>query len=166
MSPNKPGLVFEPGIAKLLRAGHDIILQMHYTTNGTAAIDRTQVGFIFAKEPPKQIHVTGLAVQLGFVIPAGDPNAEVKARRRAQAGHDQTSLTPHMHVRGKDMTYTAFYPDGTSEVLLRVPRYDFNWQITYELAKPKRLRRAPGSRSWRTTTTRRATSTIPIPRRT
>ena len=50
-----------------------------------------------------------------------------------------TSLTPHMHVRGKDMLYTAVYPDGTSEVLLNVPRYDFNWQITYELAKPKLL---------------------------
>jgi hypothetical protein len=44
-----------------------------------------------------------------------------------------------MHVRGKDMTYTALYPDGTSEVLLSVPKYDFNWQITYELATPKRL---------------------------
>jgi hypothetical protein len=50
-----------------------------------------------------------------------------------------TSLTPHMHVRGKDMTYTATYPDGTSEVLLAVPRYDFNFQITYELAKPKTI---------------------------
>src|SRR5262245_14443463 len=50
-----------------------------------------------------------------------------------------TSLTPHMHVRGKDMTYTAAYPDGTSEVLLSVPKYDFNWQIRHELAGPKRL---------------------------
>ena len=135
VSPNKPGLVFEPGVAKLLRAGHDIILQMHYTTNGTEAIDRTEVGFIFAKEPPKQVHVTGLAVQLSFVIPAGDPNAEVKGVAEIRQDTIMTSLTPHMHVRGKDMTYTAFYPDGTSEVLLRVPRYDFNWQITYELAQ-------------------------------
>ena len=110
---------------------------MHYTTNGTAAVDRTQVGFIFAKEPPKQIHVTGLAVQPRFVIPAGDPNAEVKAVAEIRQDTIITSLTPHMHVRGKDMTYTAFYPDGTSEVLLRVPKYDFNWQITYDLAKPK-----------------------------
>jgi len=44
-----------------------------------------------------------------------------------------------MHVRGKDMTYPAIYPDGTSEVLLRVPKYDFNFQITYDLAKPKLL---------------------------
>ena len=139
VSPNKPGLVFEPGVAKLLRAHHDIILQMHYTTNGTPASDRTQLGFIFAKEPPKQIHVTGLAVQPRFVIPAGDGNAEVKAVTELRADTVVTSLTPHMHVRGKDMTYTAIYPDGTSEVLLRVPKYDFNFQITYDLAKPKML---------------------------
>jgi len=139
VSPNKPGLVFEPGIAKLLKAHHDIILQMHYTTNGTEAVDRTQVGFVFAKEPPKQVHVTGLAAQLQFLIPAGDPNAEVKAVSVLRQDTIITSLTPHMHVRGKDMTYTAFYPDGTSEVLLSVPKYDFNWQITYELASPKHL---------------------------
>jgi hypothetical protein len=78
-------------------------------------------------------------VQLGFLIPAGDPNAEVKGVANIMQDTVITSLTPHMHVRGKDMTYTAVYPDGTSEVLLRVPKYDFNWQITYELASPKRL---------------------------
>ena len=48
-------------------------------------------------------------------------------------------MTPHMHVRGKDMTYIAHYPDGRDETLLSVPKYDFNWQITYELAEPKVL---------------------------
>ena len=139
VSPNKPGLIFEPGIAKLLRAHQDIIVQIHYTTNGKEAVDRTQIGIIFAKEPPKQVHVTGLAVQSRFVIPAGDANAEVKVVWEAKQDFVMTSLTPHMHVRGKDMTYTAFYPDGTSEVLLAVPRYDFNFQITYELAKPKTI---------------------------
>jgi hypothetical protein len=50
-----------------------------------------------------------------------------------------TTYTPHMHVRGKDKTYIAHYPDGTTETLLSVPKYDFNWQITYELATPKVL---------------------------
>ena len=139
VTPNKPGVVFDPGVARLLRGHQDIILQMHYTTNGKEAVDRTQVGFVFAKEPPKQIHVTGLAVQPRFLIPAGDPNAEVKAVAEIRQDTIMTSLTPHMHVRGKDMTYTALYADGTSEVLLSVPKYDFNWQITYELATPKRL---------------------------
>jgi len=73
------------------------------------------------------------------VIAAGDPNAEVKAVTELKQDVALTSLTPHMHVRGKDMKYTATYPDGTSEVLLNVQRYEFNFQITYELAKPKLL---------------------------
>ena len=139
VSPNKPGLVFEPGVAKLLKAGHDIILQMHYTTNGTAAVDRTELGFIFAKEPPKQIHVTGLAVQPRFVIPAGDANAEVKAVAEIRQDTVLTSLTPHMHVRGKDMTYQLTYPNGETETLLSVPHYDFNWQLGYDVAKPIKI---------------------------
>ena len=56
-------------------------------------------------------------------------------------------MTPHMHVRGKDMTYIAHYPDGTSETLLSVPKYDFNWQITYQLEKPKVLPKGTAGRS-------------------
>jgi hypothetical protein len=139
VTPNKPGVVFDPGVARLIRAHHDIILQMHYTTNGKEAIDRTQLGIIFASEPPKKIAGGGMVLQPRFVIPAGDGNAEVRGVTNIKQDTLLTNLTPHMHVRGKDMKYTAFYPDGTSEVLLNVPRYDFNWQITYELAQPKLL---------------------------
>jgi mono/diheme cytochrome c family protein len=139
VTPNKPGVVFPDGVARLLRGKHDIILQMHYTTNGTPAIDRTEVGIIFAKEPPKKVAAGGMALNPRFVIPAGDGNAEVRAVQAIAQDTMLTTLTPHMHVRGKDMTYIAHYPDGTSETLLSVPKYDFNWQITYELAQPKLL---------------------------
>jgi hypothetical protein len=36
-----------------------------------------------------------------------------------------------MHLRGKDMTITAFLPGGREHTLLRVPSYDFNWQLFY-----------------------------------
>jgi hypothetical protein len=139
VTPNKPGVVFEPGVARLLRGKSDIILQIHYTTNGTEAVDRTQVGIIFAKEPPRKVAAGGMALNPRFVIPAGDGNHEVRAVQAIGRDTVLTTLTPHMHVRGKDMTYIAHYPDGTSETLLSVPRYDFNWQITYELAQPKIL---------------------------
>jgi hypothetical protein len=48
-------------------------------------------------------------------------------------------MTPHMHLRGKDAKYIAYYPDGTTETLLNVPKYDFNWQTAYRFAEPKRL---------------------------
>jgi mono/diheme cytochrome c family protein len=139
VTPNKPGLVFEPGIARRLRGNQDIVLQIHYTTNGTEATDRTTVGIIYAKQPPTKLAAGGMALNGKFVIPANADNHEVTATQVIAKDTWLTSLTPHMHVRGKDMTYIAHYPDGTDETLLSVPKYDFNWQITYELAKPKLL---------------------------
>jgi len=139
VTPNKPGVVFPPGVARLMRGNSDIVLQMHYTTNGTEATDRTTVGIIYAKEPPTKMTQGGMAINTQFVIPANDGNAEVKGMATLPRDTTLTSLTPHMHMRGKDMIYIAHYPDGTSETLLSVPRYDFNWQITYELAQPKQL---------------------------
>jgi hypothetical protein len=138
--PSRPGVVLPPGVAKLLPAHSDIILQMHYTTNGAASTDRTEVGLIFAKEPPKQAVVGGGGLtNVNFVIPPNDPNFEVRTKRTLPEDTLLWSMMPHMHVRGKDMTYIAHYPDGHSEVLLSVPHYDFNWQTTYEFVRPKLL---------------------------
>ena len=131
VTPNKPGLVFEPGVARMLRGNSDIVMQMHYTTNGTEVKDRTEVGIIYAKQPPTRLAAGGLVLNPRFVIPANDGNAEVKATSMIARDTVVTTLTPHMHMRGKDMIYIAHYPDGTSETLLSVPKYNFNWQITY-----------------------------------
>ena len=138
-TPNKPGIRYPDGVARLLRGNHDIVLQMHYTTNGKEASDRTRVGIIYAKEAPKKLAAGGMVLQPRFVIPAYDGNAEVKGVTKIQRDTVVMTYTPHMHVRGKDMKYIAHYPDGTTETLLNVPKYDFNWQITYELAAPKVL---------------------------
>ena len=139
VTPNKPGVVFDPGVGRLLKANTDIILQMHYTTNGEATTDKTVVGVRYLTEPPAMVARGGSVIQPQFVIPAGAANHEVRGSRVLQADTILTSLTPHMHMRGKDMTYTATYPDGRSEVLLSVPKWDFNWQITYQLKEAKRL---------------------------
>ena len=138
-TPNKPGVVFGDGIARLLRANSEIVLQMHYTTNGVEADDRTSIALIFAKEPPSKMVRGGMALNLRFLIPAGAPNHEVRAVQTFKEETVLTSMTPHMHSRGKDMTYVAYYPDGRSETLLSVPKYDFAWQHTYHLAEPKVL---------------------------
>jgi hypothetical protein len=139
VTPNKPGLVFAPGVARLLRGNSDIVMQIHYTTNGTETKDRTTVGIIYAKQPPTKVAAGGMVINPRFVIPANDGNAEVKATTTLSRDTTLTAMTPHMHVRGKDMIYIAHYPDGTSETLLSVPKWDFNWQITYMLAQPKVL---------------------------
>jgi hypothetical protein len=128
-----------PGQAKLIKAGSTLMFQLHYTTIGTPQEDQTSVGFIFAKEPPRE-RIKGILVyNTRFTLPAGSSNQMVGAR--AELLHDvkMVSILPHMHLRGKDFQVRAIYPAGESEILLRVPNYDFNWQINYYLAKPKLL---------------------------
>lgn len=138
-APGELPTVLPPGSAKKIPKGAALVFQMHYTPNGTEQTDRSSVGIIFAKEPPKNEVRTRAIATRGFSIPAGDAN--YKAVSNSTFAQDATlfGLLPHMHLRGKSFTYQAHYPDGTSETLLSVPRYDFSWQATYRLQKPLKL---------------------------
>jgi hypothetical protein len=81
-TPNKPGVVYEPGVARLLKAGSEIVLQMHYTTMGLPATDRTSLAVIYAKEPPTRVIAGGNAMNVRFEIP---PNAAPPITRSAPA---------------------------------------------------------------------------------
>ena len=128
-----------PGTARLVKAGSVFVFQMHYTTNGEATTDKTSVGIVFAKNPPQKSVQTGLAANNNFVIPPGEANHEVRSSTTFGEDVKLLSFMPHMHFRGKDFKYTATYPDGRTEVLLNVPKYDFNWQLTYTLKEPVSL---------------------------
>jgi hypothetical protein len=137
-----PGRLYEPfeeGVARKIPAGSKIVLQMHYTTIGQPISDVTQVGVILAKEPPSKLRASGggQMPNTSFAIPPGNPNYEVSAKTVMQKDTYLSSVYPHMHVRGKDVSYKLIYPDGREEVVLRVPKYDFNWQTSYQLAEPK-----------------------------
>jgi hypothetical protein len=137
--PGLPPRAFPKGRAILLPKGSDLVMQLHYTASGKAARDQTKVGIIFAKEPPKERFI-GIAVANGkFVIPPGADNHRVDAEVTLASDLRLIDFTPHMHLRGKSFEYRAILPDGSEEVLLNVPRYDFNWQITYELATERVL---------------------------
>jgi hypothetical protein len=125
--------------ARLIPAGADIVLEVHYTTNGTAGADQTKVGLELAPAAPERLFMSVAAAQPGLKIAPGDANAEAKAVLKFGQPVDLVYMQPHMHLRGKDATLEAQYPDGRRETLLRVPRYDFNWQIVYYQQKPLRL---------------------------
>jgi hypothetical protein len=128
-----------PGMAKLIPKGSSLVFQVHYTTNGTPGTDRSKVGLIFAKEPPRAEVRTGMVANPLFAIPPRADNYRIEAEATFSEAVDVWSMHPHMHLRGKDMTYTAIYPDGRREIVLRVPKYDFGWQTDYWLARPLTL---------------------------
>jgi hypothetical protein len=137
--PGGDAYVLQPGQARFIPKGSDIVFQMHYTANGKETSDRSRIGFIFAKEPPRERVVNTFLGNLNMHIPAGAPDVEVKARATFYAETRLLSMMPHTHVRGKSFEYRATYPNGESEILLTVPKYDFNWQLTYYLKEPKVL---------------------------
>ena len=137
--PGNGTLVYPEGYAKLLPKGAKLRFQMHYTPNGTATEDSTRIGVIFAKEPPKhEVKVAGIANGRISIPPRADNHLEQASLRLP---HDVQILgfLPHMHLRGKAARYDAITADGT-EVLLDIPRYDFNWQLLYRLAEPQTLK--------------------------
>ena len=140
-----PGKSFEDyrifGAAKLIPAGSDISVQVHYTPNGIDVVDAPEIGVTIARQPPQRIYVSSGTSAPGdrkkFAIPPNDPDwASPPAEVTFDADVELVWMMPHMHVRGKDMTYTLEDPDGRKEIVLNVPRYDFNWQLGYNPAKP------------------------------
>lgn len=139
-APGDPAVEFTPGSARRIRAGTTFNIQMHYTPNGKSAVkDRSYFGLRFARKPPERENITGRAINTRFVIPAGAGHHEVRASWTARQDVEIQGFMPHMHLRGKDFRYSIEYPDGHSEILLNIPRYDFNWQLSYELARPLKV---------------------------
>jgi hypothetical protein len=139
-TPGRPPAALEEGQARLIRAGSDIVFQLHYTANGKPGVDRSKVGLIFANTAPRERVATLPIANRTFAIPPGADNYRVEAAARVNAPARLLRMIPHMHLRGKAFEFALREKSGDLKTLLRVPRYDFNWQNAYELAEPPELR--------------------------
>ena len=126
------------GCGILVAAGSRLRLQLHYVTSGRALRDRTRVGIVFAKGIVERRTRVLMVINNKFEIPPQDPAYEVRGSGRLARDTVGVGLYCHMHLRGKDMTFIARYPDGSSETLLSVPNYDFNWQMSYRWAEGRK----------------------------
>jgi hypothetical protein len=134
--PGAEPLIIPEGNGILLKANSTFHFQMHYTSNGQVLTDVTKLGLYFMNEPPKFNFRSMILAQPRLKIPAGikfHPEQAVSTFRNDSVIY---SLHPHAHFRGKSASFVAKYPDGREEMLLNIPTYDFNWQATYDLAKP------------------------------
>jgi hypothetical protein len=132
---------FPQGTGVFVPKGNVLVMQMHYTTMGKEVVDKTRVGLYFHKTPPKHKYLTypisngGQSLQ----IPAGEQEYRLNGSFVFKDDTMVYALRPHMHYRGRAFKFTAIYPDGTREVLMNVPNYNFAWQPTYRLNEPKLL---------------------------
>jgi thiol-disulfide isomerase/thioredoxin len=134
--PGNDHVIFPEGFARLLPKNTDLLFQIHYTPNGTATRDQTEIGLVFARETPKHALRVASLSNRRFQIPPMTKDFAVHAELYVPADVVVTAFMPHMHVRGQAFRYEVRKPDGEKLTLLEVPRYDFNWQLRYELREP------------------------------
>lgn len=125
--------------AKFVPKGSDLVFNLHYTSVGQQVKDRSRVGLVFAKKPPTlRYYLNNGPTAMNLAIPAGDSNAEIVSELTTQVDMKLAYLQPHMHLRGKDYELRLIYPSGKAETIFKA-KWDFNWQIGYDLAQPVSL---------------------------
>ena len=141
--PGNSYQIYPEGFAKKLPAGSDLIFQLHYTPNGKRTVDQTKIGLkFFDGTPTYSVRNVGIAKdgrrsgKDRLEIPAYAENHKEEKSFTINRDVKLLSFMPHMHVRGKAFRY-ELVSGGKREMLLDVPRYDFNWQLEYRLMEPK-----------------------------
>ncbi|MDF1756558.1 MAG: redoxin domain-containing protein [Verrucomicrobiales bacterium] len=137
--PGNGAVLYPEGFARKLPAGAKVHFQIHYTPSGKEKMERLKMGLHFADEPPKYEIKTLAVADHRLNIPPGAPAHQEGTTRTVPFDIPAMSFMAHMHTRGSAFSYEITYPDGKSEMLLDIPRYDFNWQLRYELKTPKFL---------------------------
>jgi peroxiredoxin len=138
-APGDLALSCPPDTGLRVPKGSKLMFELHYTPNGTAMKDRSTIGLIFHKKPPKHEMLMNSFMNESIRIPPRDSHYRAETSLRFKADAQLLSLVPHMHWRGKDYYYELIYPDGRKETLLSVPRWDFNWQNTYQFTEPIKI---------------------------
>ena len=139
--PSNSAEVLPSGMAKLLKAGSDLILEVHYTPNGKAVQDKPSVALTYATGPPvKRVHTLQMDNST-FRIPPGERDYRVTVSGTLPNDAQLLSLYPHMHLRGKTFEFDRIGTNGQPQPMLRVTNYDFHWQLSYYLKEPLALPR-------------------------
>lgn len=137
--PGKAPAVLPENTGILLTPTTSFVMQIHYTPNGKATVDHTRMGLYFADDEPEFRFRNDQAVDFALSIPPNTEDAPTSASLTLKKDTYVHSFSPHMHYRGKRMDYSAVYPDGTTELLINIPNYRFDWQMDYYLKEPKLL---------------------------
>jgi len=139
--PGNGANIYPQGFARKIPAGARVSFQIHYTPSGKAKKERLRMGLVFAKSPPQYEVRTVAVANPKIAIPAGASHHVETKTQRVPFDMPVTSFMAHMHIRGKAFKYEVTHADGKSEVLLDIPRYDFNWQLRYDYKQPKLIPR-------------------------
>ncbi|MBI1785078.1 hypothetical protein HYR69_08025 [Candidatus Sumerlaeota bacterium] len=131
-----PPIQYPDGVGQVIPKDPTYSVNLHYHPLEIAAADQTQLGFYFGRGELRKVVATTNVAEARIQIAPGQKDYIIHAEYFVNQDIEILSFLPHMHMRGRSMSYTALFPDGRTELLLRVPHYDFNWQWIYFLRRP------------------------------
>lgn len=135
-APGGTPVWLQDGIGRYFQKGSDVVLQIHYHPTGKPEKDRSKIGIYFSKKPVYRL-VGGIALENWEIsIPPGEKNYERRSSYVLPKDATFLSVTPHMHLLGKEMKATATLPDGKQIPLIWVKDWDFRWQDTFMFRRP------------------------------
>jgi len=137
--PGGEPMKLDSGIGFLIPKGSVLGLQIHFVSTGKPEKAKVSVGLRFPREAVQTRLRCMQIFDTRFAIPPGAPAHKVAASGLLEEDAIGVGLFAHMHLRGKDMTFTAHSPMGQSETLLIIPNYNFSWQIPYRWEPGKKL---------------------------
>jgi peroxiredoxin len=137
--PGGEPMNLDSGVGFLIPKGSVLGLQIHFVSTGKPEKAKVSVALRYPREiVTKQLRCMQI-FDTRFAIPPGAAAHKVSASGRLEHDAIGVGLFAHMHLRGKDMTFTAHAPSGQSETLLIIPNYNFSWQIPYRWEPGKKL---------------------------
>ncbi len=132
--PGRTEEVFDADSGFLLRGDRDLALKLRYVTGGRETVDATRIGLYFHDAAPELAVRNLVMLNEDFTIAAGENNHAEQAQSEVFSEDVYVqSFAPQAHTRGKSMSISAEYPDGTLARLINVANYNFNWQMNYRL---------------------------------
>ena len=132
-------MIAREGLGTYIPAGGAIGLQMHYTPFGREVTDTTQIGlYFYDKRPPRMLR-NSVIMDFSIEIPPEKANHAETAYLEFPKDAELFYAFPHAHYRGQSSTLAIRYPDGREEMILSLPKYDFNWQRAYEFKDPIKI---------------------------
>jgi hypothetical protein len=138
-APGNEAFSMPAGTGVFVPKGGVYQFQLHYTPYGKASVDKSKMGLYFSDTPPDNFYRQHVILNPALAIPPNAERHEEKAYFDFSNNATIHALTPHAHYRGRSSEFELQYPDGSKEMILSVPNYDFNWQRTYVLTESKKV---------------------------
>ena len=132
----KNGDIFPDGTSRKIKAGSNIIFNVHYHSIGREIIDRTSVGLTFYPrdaEPDREIFSYHIGDNEDLDIPAGDSNIRHDGYYHLKDNIHLSVFQPHLHNLGTRQCIEAILPDNRVETI-NCANWDFGWHIAYNYA--------------------------------